>query len=243
MSASTANPQPSPTSQRVHALPWPTVELLTASLRKLSHDVTNSLVAAVSMVDLALLKSPDPSVADSLQRLRGQILRPRTTLQTALGPMPLQHGDRPRTLVALERYLSDLGREHAVELQLQLQPHDLPPVLSETEWVHVLANLGHNALDAHADDVLQDEGPGEPRFVTITATRHGSLFELAVQDNGPGCTDLVAAASGKLRRAGGGHLGFGLAVAAAMVERAGGHLLLQPRQPRGLSAIARLTKP
>ena len=40
----------------VRPLAWPVVEMLVATLRKLAHDLTNSMVAGVSMVDLTLLK-------------------------------------------------------------------------------------------------------------------------------------------------------------------------------------------
>ena len=59
---------------------------------------------------------------------------------------------------------------------------------------------------------------------------------LVVSDNGPGCDDLAAAAAGALQRRGGGHLGLGLPVLAAVVARAGGEVHLADRSGGGISA-------
>lgn len=231
---------------RVQPLPWPVVELFSASLRKLAHDLTNSLVAAVSLVDLTLMKSNEPAARNGLNRLRNQILRPRTTLQCATAALPGMTADRPRTVQALEVWAKHAATAQELVLAWQLDGNDQPPRgLTEPEWVHVVQALCQNALEAHAAARIDKELQSEPESAWLriesARARDGSAV-LTVRDNAMGCADLQAAATGRLRRAGGGHLGLGLSIAAALVERAGGQVLLASEPPHGFRATVTLPR-
>jgi len=206
-------------------------------MRKLGHDITNSLVAAVSLVDLTLMKCHEQPVTDSLNRLRGQLLRPRATMLLATSALPALTGEMPRTLVALPPWLAKEAEASEVRIEWQLTER-VPSGWQESDWVHVLRSLCLNALDAHAAArrIDPDAHAAELRYVRVFQ----EAARLYVLDNGPGCADLGAAASGGLRRSGGGHLGLGLAVVAALAERCGGDLHISPAVPTGLQATLRL---
>ena len=227
----------------VLALPWPVVRLLVDTMRKFAHDLTNTIVAGVSMVDLTLLKCHEPAVADQLQRLRGQLLRPRTTLGRATASLPMPSTQRPSSLDALERWVINQGVEAGVELRGVIAqapwPSLRPGALNDESWGLVLYALLQNALDAHAAAALQSAPPpdGQVPFIDVDLTQDAAgTLHLRVVDNAEGCADLCAAASGQLRRSGNGHLGLGLTVAAAIAARAGGYLTLDHHEPRGVVA-------
>lgn len=229
----------------VRALPWPVVELLVDTMRKLAHDLTNAMVAGVSMVDLTLLKCHEPAVADHLQRLRGQLLRPRTTIGWATASLPMPSTQRPPGLGALERRVTDQGHEAGIELRGVIAqtpwPSLRPRGLDEDSWGLILHALLQNALDAHAAAALQGEPPPDDQvaFIQMDLTQEDAgTVHVRVVDNAEGCADLNSAATGRLRRSGNGHLGLGLAVAAAIAERAGGCLTLAHHRPRGLIVCA-----
>lgn len=229
----------------VRPLPWPVVELLVATLRKLAHDLTNSMVAGVSMVDLTLLKCNEPAVADSLNRLRSQVLRPRATLARATASLPMPSADRPNTIDALAENISALAEAGGIQLLGAIAttpwPAERPRQMEEGHWVHILHVLLQNAIEAHAAAAMQSEPPldGKLPYVRVDlTTQPGGGLRLLVTDNGEGCADLRAAATGGMRRSGNGHLGLGLAVAAAIAERGGGKLAIAHNPPRGTLAVA-----
>ncbi len=227
---------PFPEAVRVQPLPWATIEVLTVAMRKLAHDLMNSLVASVSLVDLTAMRNTDANVGDQLARLRTHVMRPRASIQCALAALP-GLGDRPKTLPTLVKMLRTTAATQGVEL-IWLGPeesHELAPGLTEAEWCQVASALVQNALEAHAM-AEQDEASTAPRWVDV----QWQESRLHVTDNGPGCPDLHAAASCGLRRAGQGHMGLGLAVAAALVERKAGDLHVALNAGGGFQALVRL---
>lgn len=225
-----------PSTVRVQALPWPIVELLSGALRKLAHDLTNSMVAGVSMIDLLAMRNTDPLMAEPLQRLRGHVLRPRGMLRVAVAVVPAG-ADRSRSWTALRTDLLSAAASQQVMLRWQA-PVDGPPpgqALSESDWCHIVEALCHNALDAHAAARL-DRDPGAGLGQITVTWREAPTQQLQVLDNGPGCANLVGAAKAEVRRAGGGHMGLGLAVVAALAERAGGSLTISSVPDLGFTA-------
>lgn len=227
------------TSHRVRPLPWPVIELLSATLRKLAHDITNSMVASVSHVDLMALRNPNPVLNEQLQRLRVHVLRPRTVVHCAIASLPAL-GDRPRTLAKLHATMATLAIQQGVTLHWRVadDPARFDPALTESEWCHVLHTLCQNALEAHAAALIELGTVGQPEIIVDCTEREPR--RLAVIDNGPGCGDLAAAASGGLRRVGSGHLGLGLAVIAALIERAGGNLTIAGPAAGGFRATVEM---
>jgi hypothetical protein len=218
---------------RVQALPWPVLEALQPLLRKLAHDLGNALVAGVTMADVLAMQSGERT--GLLASLRPYLLRPREVLDTAVNGLP-EIGVRPRAWMELRRELSDHAAVRGVELRWRAPSTAaaLPTWLAEADWCLAAWTLLHNGLDAHAAAVELDEGVPEP-WVEINCREEGLL----VSDNGPGCTDLLAVAAGTVRRRGGGHLGLGLSVLAAVVERSGGGVFLAPRPGGGVLASVR----
>jgi signal transduction histidine kinase len=223
---------------RVRPLGDDEIEKLAALLRKLGHDLTNSLVAAVSLTGLAAHLSHDAEVNRLLDQARQQLLRPRTVLDTALAPLPLVRGEKPITFDGLSRLLQRRADDLGVRLNCVLEPAvaRLGP-LDEWRWIQVALPLCTNAFDALAETRdRQQPAPSRIDVALLPADHSGA--ELTVSDDGPGCSDLAAAANGQLRRAGGGHLGLGLAVAAAVVGRYGGWLDIWAAKPNGFVAFA-----
>lgn len=230
---------PFPEAVRVHPLAWATIEVLTVAMSKLAHDLTNALVASVALVDLTAMRNQDAHVAGQLARLRDHVMRPRATIQCAVAALP-GLGDRPKTYPALRKMLDLTAVGQNVELTWlgTAEGDELPPELTEALWCHVLQALVENALQAHAM-AEADEGFTVGRRVDVD----WQAGRLLVADNGPGCKDVRAAATGKLRRAGQGHMGLGLAVVAALVERPGGDLHVGPNPGGGFQALVRVPGP
>lgn len=89
----------------------------------------------------------------------------------------------------------------------------------------VLRILVRNALEAHPANSAR--AAAAPPWVEVRLTREATKAHLVVHDNGPGCTYLACAASGTTTRAGLGHLGLGLTMAAAAMAEAGGSLAIR----------------
>lgn len=223
---------PEPTSHVVTPLPWPLVEFVQPLLRKLGHDMTNALVAGVTMADVLAMQDRGGALADQMRALRPYLLRPREVLQTAVGGLP-DLGLRPRTWPELRRLLAGQALEHHVELRW-LAPSSasaLPTWLAEEAWCHAGWALVANALDAHAAAAELAMAAPAP-WVAVRLVDEA----LVVSDNGSGCEDVAAVAAGQHRRRGGGHLGLGLPVLAAVVARAGGEVRLTDCAEGGIEA-------
>jgi signal transduction histidine kinase len=225
-----------PHAVRVQALPWPMVELLTGAMVKLAHDLRNDFTAFQSMIDLTEQRNQDAGVAEKLQRVKHYAVRPVQTLRQAISVLPGMI-EQPRTLRALRDALSAAAEAQGVELQWHAPEttDDLAPGPSEEQWCLLALTLVQNALDAHAVGEL-DDGPGVARSIEV----RWQGPELDVRDDGPGCVDLNAAANRGLRRTGHGHMGLGLAVAAALVERHHGTLHIGPGDSGGFRARVQL---
>lgn len=222
----------------------PDVEVaLTAALRKLSHDISNSLVAAVSHLDLLGLHDPHVRDLTDWQSCRSQLTRPRGVVTTALWALPLGGRDQPRTYSELHAWWSK--RQDSLGLDAEL------PMLAQT-WQQPDAIFALCCVLTNAAEALQDAHRlGEPlvRPPLVAIQQDGG--SVLVSDSGPGCADPIGAASGHVRRAGQGHLGLGLAAAAAALGRLGGQLHIATQHwgtsPAAVAAnhgfVARLTLP
>jgi C4-dicarboxylate-specific signal transduction histidine kinase len=159
-------------------------------------------------------------------------------MATARAPLPLVRVSTPVTLDGLRRMLQHRADEAGVHLSWAVDPAVAARgPLDELQWTQVALPLCDNAFDV----LVAPDAEGERRecrldVVLLPANPGGG--DLIVRDDGPGCQELAAAAAGRLRRVGGGHLGLGLAVAAALVERHGGSLEIQAVEPHGFVAHA-----
>lgn len=216
---------------------------LTAALRKLSHDISNSLVAAVSHLDLLGLHDPQLRELADWQSCRAQLARPRAVVSTALWALPGAGRDQPRTYSDLRTWWSQ--RQSGLGLDAQLP--DLVEPWQQPDAVFALCCALTNAAEALQDARRLGEPLVRPPQIAIRQDA-GSVL---VADSGPGCADPRGAASGQLRRAGHGHVGLGLAAAAAALRRHGGQLHIASQHwgtsPAAVAAdhgfVAKLTLP
>ena len=195
-------------------------------LHKLKHDLSNSLVAAMGEIELLATDVEDVELAERLQDARGKLLRPFLDLRRLTASLPVAEGAAPRwndVQQALE------GRAKSLEVTLVWQPGVAEALQVDARLRPVLAALVTNALDAAP--------PGMTATVAFAVAK--GVATLSVTDDGPGCADLHAAAHGHLQRAGGAHVGLGLAVAASLLAERGGQLTIASLSPHGFQAVAR----
>jgi hypothetical protein len=207
--------------------------LATDVARKLLHDVHNSLVSVQAVAELAALDWPE--CADAVAPIRAHLDSSLSQMRRPLRTLPSRSAQRPRTMALWQ---AQLPAQTAPWLQAELIAADLPvPRLAEADWVQCLDNVVQNAVDA-----AKALAAGAPLEVGQTALR---LHAAALQGQGyagvelcdacGGCDDLEAVAAGKRCRGGMGHVGLGLAVAAAHLHSVGGAVLLrQLASPPGL---------
>ncbi len=203
--------------------------LALAMMKKLSHDLNNALLSSLSLAELVMLDHPE--VAPILEPVRLHLQRPRQVLEASLRALPTRAAVRPRLLNTWPARVATEAK--ALQLDLRL-PEQLagPAALAEDDWVQCLDNLVRNALEAHELALKLHHDYAEAPWVAVQQLRPNCW---QVLDNGPGCPDLQAAARGVARQ-GAGHLGLGLAVVAAHLQRIGGTLTLAPRDGSGLVA-------
>lgn len=189
---------------------------LTTALRKLSHDISNSLVAAVSHLDLLGLHDPGLRALADWQSCQNHLARPRAVVTTALWALPAGGRDQPRTYSDLRTWW---GKRH-LALGLDAQLPALPQPWEQPDAVFALCCVLTNAAEA----LEEAHRLGEPLVRRPQIWMDYAAGSVLVADSGPGCADPRGAASGLVRRAGQGHLGLGLAAAAAGLQRLGGGL-------------------
>ena len=201
---------------------------LARALRKLKHDLSNSLVAAMGEMELLAADVGDVGFADRLLDARTSLLRPFLDLRRTTMSLPLVDG-APQRWADLRAQLD--ARAQTVGAKLDWQPEALETLNTDPPLRPIVAALVNNALDAAQAGVTVR--------VAFLAPDAAGWRGLVVSDDGPGCKDLAAAAQGHLQRAGGAHLGLGLAVAATLLAARGGKLTLQAATPHGLEAAAK----
>jgi hypothetical protein len=190
---------------------------LGAALRKLSHDINNSLVAGASHLDLLTLRLPELRQAPELLTARQQLQRPRRVVAAALAALPGEVRERPRTATELADWWLGRGAEAGLTTSGSL-PLSGP-------WATPSATLALYQLLTNAAEAMEETRRLEeplPATPLLQILQTGN--SLTLRDNGPGCQTLALAASGGQRRAGAGHLGLGLATAAAAMQELAGDL-------------------
>jgi sensor histidine kinase regulating citrate/malate metabolism len=181
---------------------------LILALRSETHEYANRIHAISGLLALDMAGAAEGLVADlALEHVGG-------------GAALLDAIDSP-ALVGLLVAKRAAGRQRGVDLQIDEQSclEQLPGALTELDAISLLGNLIDNAFDAVAPmseqrrvvEVGIYQGEGEARF---RVTDHGPGFHPSVEDRAfkRGCTSKPD------------HHGLGLAIVAAIVERAGGEL-------------------
>jgi hypothetical protein len=192
---------------------------LGAALRKLSHDINNSLVAGTSHLDLLTLRLPELRQAPELVTARQQLQRPRRVVAAALAALPGEVRERPRTATELADWWLGRGAEAGLATSGSL------PLSGR--WATPPATLALYQLLTNVAEAMEETRRLEEPLAPVPMLQILQTEQtLTLRDNGPGCQTLELAASGRQRRAGAGHLGLGLATAAAAMQELAGELAI-----------------
>ena len=223
--------------EAVAPLPREAVDLSIAIVRKLAHDINNSLVSAISTLDLVVVDHPE--LEDLLAPLRRELSRPRTILERPLRTLPSRAMVRPFSLADWRPSIADEAKMLAISVRM---PGDLPgpAAMDEATWTQCLDNVVRNALEAHKASVRAgDTNPLPGRWVLVQFGADQSWRWCEVSDNGPGHDDPQSALLSRRGRSGGGHLGLGLAVVANHMATVGGAATVCGREGGGWTTILR----
>ncbi|MSP90766.1 MAG: HAMP domain-containing histidine kinase [Myxococcales bacterium] len=213
--------------------------MLHAATRKLAHDLSNALVAAVTRTEMLGGTAAEGVPADDLAHLRAALARPGDVLRGALLSVRARSAQRPRSLAAVEARLQAAVGARAGTLAFWIAGDALHGP-DEELWAEVIDIITQNSLDAFAVDALEPEPDTPAPHLRVHLEIGNGRQVLCVTDNGPGCPAWPRVAAGPTARAGHGHLGLGLGLAAARLAECEGTLDVGPAQPRGAVASAQV---
>lgn len=199
---------------------------LGASLRRVMHDLRNTLATAQLAAD-GLATHPDQRVGRRAESITRSIERAvsmcRTTLRIGRAQEPAPERERFCLADVVADVEAAIGPEEAIGASLHLATAAKVVVDADFDQLYrILLNLVRNAIDAGADRVLID-GANTAEHV---------ILEIA--DNGPGLPAEVETElfSEKTRSTSGG-AGLGLAIAGELARNHGGELALVTTGPDG----------
>lgn len=218
-----------------------------------------NIVAQLSSMFAHEIKQPIMNIslyAEALRMLFGRLALPedaRTKASTILDSLG-REVDRSSAIVEHVRSYAKKRSRNPVPCDLSEVAKDAVKTLEERRirienqlsvglWVRadpfellfVLSNFLRNAAVAVKD--VED-----PQIV-ISAEDKGTVWRLAVSDNGPPLDEDEFVRLGKVgASAKADGLGFGLAIASAIAEANGGHLEFERMSPQGLRAVLVLSK-
>lgn len=215
-----------------------------------AHDFNNALAAILPSVQLAQLRTEDPSIKTPLDNALAAVRRGAALAERLLNVAQGALSDEEVSLFRLDDFLGDfekvaaamLGRDAVFATSLPPPPPPLWLCCDRAALDAALLNLVINSQEA----IRAVRRPGR---VTLDAAS-GSLADgapavvLTVTDDGSGLADAVADLAFEpffttKREAGG--VGLGLSTARAFARRIGGDLTLRPAVDRG--AVATLSVP
>ncbi len=215
---------------------------LGSGVSKISHDLRNILTSAVLFTD-RIENSEDPTVRRLAPKLVNSITRAVNLCESTLAFGRVDEPSPRLTRVQLSEIVDDVfaGERLAVADQDISFVDDIPPnlnVRADGEQLYrVIGNLVRNARQA----IVATGKPGE---ISIVGSETESVWEIAVNDNGPGLPakareHLFEAFQGGTTRGGSG---LGLAIAAELVRGHGGRLDLDRTDETGTRFIICLPK-
>ena len=207
---------------------------LGASLRRVMHDLRNTLATAQLVAD-GLAEHSDQRVGRRAEAITRSIERAvsmcRTTLRIGRAEEPVPECQRFFLADVVEEVEAAIGPEQSIGASLRLVGDAAVVVDADFDQLYrILLNLSRNAIDAGAERVA------------IGGANVGDRVVIEVADNGPGLPPAVEAElfTEKGPSPGGG-AGLGLAIAAELAANHGGALQLAATGPDG--TLFRLTLP
>jgi len=199
------------------------------AVSKINHDMRNILASAQLMSD-RLVDVEDPMVRSFAPKLLRTIDRAVGYTNEVLAYGQASEAAPRRRLLRLGELCQDvrdilaLDPDAGIEFSEQIDA-DLEVDADSEQLFRVIHNLCRNAVQALMHAAPED---GQPRRVSLTAQRVGSVVSITVDDNGPGMPrkareNLFAAFRGSARSGG---TGLGLAIARELVLAHGGTIAL-----------------
>src|SRR5262245_47154812 len=172
------------------------------------------------------------AIGESLEKAAGQLRQAKDILERlrdfvsrgTLRPAPTDLGALTRKVVALAE---DDARAHGVLVRFEAAP--VPPVTVDAlQLEQTLINLINNAIDAAAETARP------PGFVTVRVASVEKGVRIAIEDNGPGVSDVVAKHLFEpfvtTKPSG---MGLGLALSRELIGAHGGTIDWERRRPDG----------
>ncbi|WP_232209290.1 ATP-binding protein [Alkalilimnicola ehrlichii MLHE-1] len=205
------------------------------SIRKVTHDLRNTMVASQLMGD-RLARHPDPLVQRSAEMIRRSVRR-----SVRMCEAMLEVGNARERAPQLERFTLDdvveearaaIGPEEVARASLQAPGADAVVLDADFDQIfRILLNLVRNAVAAGA------------RQIQVQGGQHADTVWVEVADDGPGVPDTVRDELFVEKRTAprSGGAGLGLAIAWELARNHGGALTLKESGPEG--AVFRLTLP
>ncbi len=201
----------------VHDLRTERLADLGQAVRKISHDLRNTLSTAMILVE-SLSHGEDPGVRRSAERVLRSLERAvgmcRRTLATGTAQEPAPEPTDVDLVALIDDVLADVPAQ-------QVQGENAIPtglrVMTDPRQLHrALLNLARNAAEA----------PGTTR-VTIEGAGHGDRVVIDVVDDGPGLPESTVRAGGiPAPGSAATGTGLGLTIAQELVRNNGGSLAL-----------------
>lgn len=205
------------------------IAAINEALPVLIHEIKNPLAAVTAAIELMLDDEKDETKQGSLHAILRQLRRIRLTIESVnLGNRELfasRHAAIDHALREALSILTAMAQAHGVRLHSQIEDMPLLP-LDPAVMRAILYNLVTNSVDAC-------KGGGEIQ-VRASLRRNEGIFELVVQDNGPGMSPEVLARCTELffsTKAMGS--GIGLALCHRVLAEAGGSLRIESEPGRG----------
>lgn len=205
------------------------------SLRRLTHDLRNTMVASRVMSD-RMRHHSDPVVQRSAELITRSVDRAVRMCQSALSAGTATEYQPSRERFTLDEVISEIeaavGPEEVVEATLAAPGSDRVVLDADYDQVfRILLNLIRNALTAGA------------RAITVEGHREGDRVRIDVSDNGPGIPAEMRESLFSEKRLGNAHkgAGLGLAIAWELARNHGGDVTLQRSEESG--TVFRITIP
>ena len=206
------------------------------AVSKINHDMRNILSSAqlisdrLADVDDPIVKRFAPTLLRTIDRAVGYTTEVLSYGRTT-EPEPHRRFVRLRPLVSDVGEMLALDPASGIDFRIQI-PDDLQIDADSEQLFRVVHNICRNAVQALMNAHMEGD---EPRTISVSGMRTGSVVSISIDDTGPGMPpkareNLFAAFRGSARSGG---TGLGLAIARELVLAHGGTIALVEKSTPG----------